>query len=198
MQKTKLLSEKPMKKWGNMLVRIITLPSLMATFALCILRMQRGLFPGGSLYAGIFFLTFLPLAAYPFCYFVPNLRRQGRSVQRKTAVIFSVIGYLGGVLYCLQRGLTGVELTVFLTYLLSGLGILVMSNCFHFKCSGHACGMAGPVTLLGMQVSPVCFLGYGLLVPVFASSVKLKRHTKEELVAGALTPVIILVVLLVM
>lgn len=188
-------TEGKMKNAGNWLVRIITLPPLMAAAALCILRQRLGLFPGSSLLAGLCFLCFLPLMAYPVCFAVPPLRKKGREMQRKVAVMFSVAGYLGGVLYCLLWGLKGVELAVFLTYLLSGIIIAVLSGCFHFKCSGHASGMAGPITLLGMQVSPLCFLGYGLLLPVFASSVKLKRHTKEELIAGALTPSLLLVLL---
>lgn len=184
-----------MRKTGNLLVRLLTLPPLMAAAALCILRERLGLFPGNSLQGGIFFLTVLPMMAYPVCFLVPQLRQKGRPVQRKTAVVFSVAGYLGGVLFCLQQGLTGTELAVFLTYLFSGLIIALLSSCFHFKCSGHASAMAGPITLLGMQVSPLCFLGYGLLWPVFASSVRLKRHTREELIAGALTPALLLLLL---
>lgn len=184
------------RKTGNILIRVMTLPPLMAAAALCILRWKQGLFPGGSLWAGIFFLSVLPLMAYPVCFVVPALRAKGRPLQRKMAVAFSVAGYLGGVVYCLLLGLWGTELTVFLTYFFSGVLIAVLSSCFHFKCSGHASGMAGPITLLGMQVSPLCFLGYGLLVPVFSSSLKLQRHTREELVAGALTPAVLLVLLM--
>lgn len=184
------------KKTGSLMVRVMTLPPLMAAVALIILRWRLGLFPGSSLVMGILFLTLLPLAAYPVCFMVPGLRKKGRPLQRKMAVYFSVAGYLFGTVYCLLQGLWGTELSVFLTYLFSGVVIAVCSSCFHFKCSGHASGMAGPITLLGMQVSPICFLGYGLLVPVFSSSLKLHRHTKEELVAGALTPAALLILLL--
>lgn len=184
------------KKTGSLMVRVMTLPPLMAAAALCILRWQAGLFPGNSLWAGLFFLSVLPLMAYPVCFAVPALRAKGRPLQRKMAVYFSVAGYLFGTVYCLLQGLWGMELSVFLTYLFSGVVIAVCSSCFHFKCSGHASGMAGPITLLGMQVSPICFLGYGLLVPVFSSSLKLHRHTKEELVAGALTPAALLILLM--
>lgn len=184
-----------MKKAGNVLVRVITLPPLMAAAALVILRGQLGLFPGSSLMMGIFFLCLLPLMAYPLCFAVPALRKKGRTMQRKVAVYFSVAGYLSGTVYCLLQGLWGMELTLFLTYLFSGVLIAVFSSCFHFRCSGHASGMAGPITMLGMQVSPLCFLGYGLLVPVFSSSIKLQRHTREELVAGALTPAVLLLLL---
>lgn len=184
------------QKGSNVLIRILTLPPLMAAAAVSILHGRLGLFPGGSYLAALFFLSVLPVMAYPFCFAVPALRKKGRPMQRKMAVIFSVAGYLGGMVYCRVQGLGKVEGMVFFAYLCSGVLIGVMSGCFHFRCSGHACAMAGPVTLLGMQVSPLCFLGYGLLVPVFVSSMRLKRHTKEELIAGALTPSLLLVLLM--
>lgn len=192
MKASNLKKTKAVQKAGNMLIRVITLPPLMAAAALIILRWRLGLFPGISLMMSIFFLSVLPMMAYPFCFAVPALRKKGRPMQRKMAVYFSVAGYLGGTVYCLAERLWGMELTLFLTYLFSGIVIAVCSSCFHFKCSGHASGMAGPITLLGMQVSPICFLGYGLLAPVFSSSIKLQRHTREELVAGALTPAVLL------
>lgn len=196
MKASNLKKTKAVQKAGNMLIRVITLPPLMAAAALIILRWRLGLFPGISLTMGIFFLSVLPMMAYPFCFAVPALRKKGRPMQRKMAVYFSVAGYLFGTVYCLLQGLRGMEVRVFLTYLFSGVVIAVCSSCFHFKCSGHASGMAGPITLLGMQVSPICFLGYGLLAPVFSSSIKLQRHTREELVAGALTPAALLILLM--
>lgn len=195
MKESTMKKTEAVQKAGNLMIRVITLPPLMAALSLCILRWQAGLFPGSSLWAGLFFLSVLPLMAYPFCFAVPALRKKGRPLQRKMAVAFSVAGYLGGTVYCLLHSLWGTELTVFLTYLFSGVLIAVCGSCFRFKCSGHASGMAGPITLLGMQVSPLCFLGYGLLAPVFTSSLKLHRHTKEELVAGALTPALLLILL---
>ena len=90
-----------MKKAGNMLVRVITLPPLMAVAALLILRLRLGLFPGSSLMMGIFFLCVLPLMAYPVCFAIPALRKKGRTVQRTMAVYCSVAGYLSGTVYCL-------------------------------------------------------------------------------------------------
>lgn len=178
------------------IIRVITLPPLMAAAAVMVLHRQLGVFPGKSVGAALFFLCLMPLAAYPICRMVPALHRKGRKMQRNMAVVFSVLGYAGGLMYCLWQGLRGLETVLFLTYLFSGVVIALLTGCFHFKCSGHACGMAGPVTLLGMQLSPLCFLGYGLLVPVFVSSIRLHRHTREELIAGALTPALLLVLLI--
>ena len=176
-------------------VRVITLPPFMAGLAVLLLHRACGLFPGPALGAALFMLTLLPLLPYPICLLIPSLRYRGRFIQRGMAVAFSVAGYLAGTVYCLCRGLTGAELTIFLSYLFSGIIIAVLSGCFHFKCSGHASGLAGPLTLLCLRVSPLFLMGYGLLIPVFISSLQLKRHTKEELMAGALTPSAILLLL---
>lgn len=176
-------------------IRLITLPPVMALCAISILHFQLVFFPGSSFSFALFCLSFLPLLPYPICFMIPSLRYRGRFIQRGMAVVFSVIGYVTGTAYCLLNNLHGMELCIFLSYLLSGAVIALLSFCFRFKCSGHASGMAGPITLLGMQVSPVFFLCYLLLIPVFVSSLQLKRHSKEELVAGALTPALLLLLL---
>lgn len=187
--------ENRFSKSFSFIIRILTLPPVMALCAISILHFQLGLFPGTSFPFALFCLSFLPLLPYPICFIIPSLRYRGRFIQRGMAVVFSVIGYVTGTAYCLLNGLHGMELCIFLSYLLSGAVIALLSFCFRFKCSGHASGMAGPITLLGMQVSPVFFLCYLLLIPVFVSSLQLKRHSKEELVAGALTPTLLLLLL---
>lgn len=176
-------------------IRLITLPPVMALCAISILHFYLGYFPGAAYGTALFCLSILPMLPYPICFMIPSLRYRGRFIQRGMAVVFSVIGYVTGTAWCLLNGLHGMELCVFLSYLLSGAVIALLSFCFRFKCSGHASGMAGPITLLGMQVSPVFFFCYLLLIPVFVSSLQLKRHSKEELVAGALTPSLLLLLL---
>ena len=188
--------ENRFSKSFGFIIRILTLPPVMALCAISILHFSQGCFPGASYGFTLLCLSFLPLLPYPICFLIPSLRYRGRFIQRGMAVVFSVIGYVAGTAYCLLNGLYGIELAVLLSYLFSGSIIALLSFCFHFKCSGHASGMAGPITLLGMQVSPLFFFCYALLIPVFISSLQLKRHSKEELVAGALTPSLLLLVLI--
>ena len=179
----------------SFIVRFVALPPLVALCAIGILHHRLGYFPGESYGVTLMCLSLLPFLPYPITWLIPSLRHRGRFIQRGMAVVFSVIGYVTGTAYCLLKGLHGIELAILLSYLFSGLIIALLSFLCHFKCSGHASGLAGPITLLGMPVSPVFFLGYALLIPVFISSLRLKRHTREELMAGALTPSLLLLLL---
>lgn len=170
-------------------VRILTVPPLMAAALLLILWAEKGYFAQGALYWGLFFLTALPLASYGVWAAVPPLRRRGRDAQRSLAVIFSVAGYVGGALYSVLAARPVEEQIVFFTYLISGALIALFSFAFHIKSSGHACGASGPAAMLAYRVSPWFLLGYLLLIPVWQSSLRLKRHTAGELLLGALFPV---------
>ena len=92
----------------------------------------------------VFFLSILPVLAYPVSAIIPPLRRKGRDGQRNLAIVFSVVGYVGGFLYALLGGGTGFEKVLFGTYLISGIS-LAICTCMHYKASGHACGCSGPV-----------------------------------------------------
>ena len=170
-------------------VRVLTVPPLMAATLLLILRADKGYFSQGALYWALFFLTFLPLASYGVWAAIPPLRRRGRDAQRSLAVIFSVAGYLGVALYGVLAARPVEEQIVFFTYLISGALIALFSFVFHIKSSGHACGVSGPAAMLAYRVSPWFLLGYLLLIPVWQSSLRLKRHTAGELLLGALFPV---------
>lgn len=170
-------------------VRVLTVPPLMAAALLLILRAGKGYFSQGALYWGLFFLTFLPLASYGVWAAIPPLRRRGRDAQRSLAVIFSVAGYLGVALYGVLAARPVEEQIVFFTYLISGALIALFSFVFHIKSSGHACGVSGPAAMLAYRVNPWFLLGYLLLIPVWQSSLRLKRHTAGELLLGALFPV---------
>ena len=103
-------------------IRIATVPPLMALVLLLALH-GAGYFPGASLGVAIFCLTALPILTYPIWFLVPALRRGmlgskradcggvradvpalapgWRASQRKLAIVFSVVGYVAGAVYCL-------------------------------------------------------------------------------------------------
>ena len=58
-----------------------------------------------------------------------------------------------------------------------------------FKASGHACGVSGPFAMLSYKFGAGWLCGFLLLVPVFLSSIRLKRHKASELIAGAVISV---------
>ncbi len=176
------------------LIRTATIPPVMALITLLLLRLTGVGFNGNELYVGILFLTVLPSLAYPIAAIIPSLRKRGRDAQRTLAVIWSMIGYLGGTIVCLVCGYGKPETVLMLTYLASGVLIAVFSFGFHIKSSGHACGMSGPIALLSYAVSPWFLLGYLLFVPLVWSSLKLNRHTTRELILGALIPVVCFII----
>ena len=59
-----------------------------------------------------------------------------------------------------------------------------MCTLLHFKASGHTCGCSGPIAALSIFINPWFLVGYVLLTPIIWSSIRLKRHTALQLLAG--------------
>lgn len=173
------------------LVRVLTTPPVFAALLSTLLYiLYDGSFASfGHYLSALFFLTGLPLLAYPVAALVPPLRRKGRRAQRNLALVFSLVGYIGGFLVAMLAGGAAVEKVMLGTYLFSGAALAVTTVC-HFKASGHTCGCSGPIAMLSFFVSPWFLLGYFLLTPIFWSSKKLGRHTPAQLVAGCIIPVV--------
>ena len=176
------------------IIRIMTIPPIMAlclfvTLYVCV----PNFFGSPLLFAlAIFFISVLPVLAYPLQPLIPSFKNKGRDGQRTLAMIFSVLGYLLG---CLTNLFMDAPLTlwlVYLVYLFSGIFIFLFSKVFHFKASGHACGIMGPIAFL------LYFGVWGAvvgLVPYFAAlwaSIKMKRHTLAQFLGGAVVPVAVL------
>lgn len=177
-------------------VRVITAPHFMALLLASLLYLTLGsnAFASPLHYLeAVFTLTLLPMFAYLLCRLIPSLRDRGRKFERGVAIIFSLFGYVLATFFALLDGGTNVELTMYFTYLLSGF-FTALFSIFGFKASGHACGTSGPAALLSYCASPVYIPLFCLLIPVYKSSLKLKRHTVSQLVVGTVIPIIALVV----
>lgn len=172
-------------------VRVITTPPVFAAIlcTLLYILLADGFASLGHYLAALGFLTGLPMLAYPLAALIPALRRKGRDGQRNLALIFSLLGYIGGFLLAVLGGGTVTEKVLFGTYLLSG-GTLAVCTALHFKASGHTCGCSGPIAMLATSVHPLFLCGYLLITPIFWSSKKLGRHTPAQLAVGAVIPVL--------
>ena len=184
-----------MKRIFARFVRILTAPPIFAAL-LCVLLYL--LLPGSfaspvHFILALGFLTALPLLAYPIAALIPALRRKGRDGQRDLAVVFSVVGYVGGGLFALLFDGAATELVLYGTYVLSGVAIGI-GTLTGFKISGHACGCSGPIAMLSVFICPWFLFGYLLITPIFWSSVKLKRHTVPQLLVGSVIPVLAMLV----
>lgn len=177
--------------------RIITAAPFMATLLFSLLYLfQPTAFTDLTHYlCSLLFFAVLPLLAYPVAAIVPALRAKGRPAQRHLAIVFSVVGYLAGLLYLGLAGGTRTEWMVYLTYAISGVGIALFSFVFHFKASGHACGVSGPVAMLAYCLGAPWLACYLLLALVFWASLKMRRHTVAQLAVGSLIPVMAIVML---
>lgn len=169
-------------------IRVITVPPLL----IGVLLVALYLYPSGvfhsltSLILSVTFLAVIPAISYLVWAIIPSLRKGGRASQRKLAFVFSILGYLGGVVYALtaeiSRGLT----IILFTYFVSVVILTLINKLTIFRASGHGCGVTGPLLLPAYFVNPFWIIPslFGLLL-VYLSSLALKRHTLKELVAGS-------------
>lgn len=187
---------KAVKKMNKIckLIRIITVAPIAALVTVLILNfMKDGFFVNARhFWTAILTLTVLPLLAYPVS--LVKQKDESRRFQRSLAIVFAVVGYITGTVCSFASGGSEGERVLYLTYLLSGIMIALSSFILKRKSSGHACGISGPVTLLTYYLSPLCALGYFLLIPVFEASLKMKRHTLSQLISGSIIPVVCMLI----
>lgn len=175
------------------IVRIVTAPHFMAMTLSTLLYISMGetAFASRLHYAeSLFTLGILPMVPYLICAVIPSLRRKGRKLERTLGIVFSVLGYIMGTLFSLFGGGTAVETTLYLTYLISGAAIALLSFAMHFKASGHTCGVSGPAAMLVYYLGAAFIPMFALLIPVFMSSLKLRRHSVSQLIVGSVVPVV--------
>lgn len=175
-------------KSGAKLLRVLTVPPIMALFLVSALYIGLGKEAFRTplrYFEAVFTLAILPVLAYPLCAAVPALKAQGRRAERNLAIVFSLLGYLMGTLFAIFGKGTRLEMELYLTYLISGALMGLSTFAFGFKSSGHACGASGPFAMLMYKFGWGWIFGFLLLIPVFSSSIRLKRHRISELIAGA-------------
>lgn len=178
------------------IIRVITVAPVMAAVALSILFILRpGMFNGiADFVMALVFLTVLPLLAYPVQPLIPYFKDKGREGQRLLAIIMAVAGYIGGIIYALARPVSKELLIVYLVYLFSGILIFILNKVIKIKASGHACGVAGPVSYLVYFLGWYALAGIAVLALVYWASVRMKRHTLKQLIAGSIIPIVALVI----
>jgi hypothetical protein len=178
-------------------IRICTIAPVMAALLLAVLRARRpAVFGAGPSFAlALLFLTVLPVLAYPLQPLFPHYRSRGREGQRDLAIVFAVAGYLLGCLCSLVLSAPRAMWVIYLEYLLSGCCIFFCSGVLHKKASGHACGIAGPFALLQYFGIHAWLPGAIVLALVLWASLRTKRHTWQQFLAGAAIPVAVLCVL---
>lgn len=168
-------------------IRTATIAPVMSALLITLIYCFSPEFIGGPLQyiCVLIFLSVFPISAYPLQRFVPYYKHKGREGQRSFAIFMANSGYICGIIFAFSSGATFVIKSLYLTYFLSGLLILIFNKAFKIKASGHACGIAGPVAFLFYLYGLPALLGLFILTAVFVSSVKMGRHTYSELITGS-------------
>lgn len=182
------------------IIRILTLAPILASISLLLLfQLRPNIFSNGIMDLGwsLFFLGVMPLTAYPLQPFLPPFKNQGRDGQRHLAILMAVAGYLSGFLYTRIVPTTWHLLLFFLEYLISGALILLFNKGLKIKASGHACGVAGPLFYLCYFIGYKALWAIPVVLLVYWSSLRMKRHTWSELILGTFIPLVVLTVLLI-
>ena len=180
----------------SLFIRKLTVPPVFAALMLIITYVAHPEYYGSFWHfaAGIVFLAVLPVLAYPLQKYIPKFRSKGREGQRTIAMLFSAAGYfLGTGISFLYNSPIQLKI-IYLEYLLCGILILLFNKLLRLRASGHACGIVGPVLLLAyLKLYIPAIIGTVLIIPVFVSSVKTKRHTVFQLIAGSIIPIAALI-----
>lgn len=175
------------------IISVLTVAPLISVLVLSWMWLYNPRYFSGNIkwyFTALVLLTLVPVSAYLLKFAIPAIRVRGRDGERKLAFIMAVTGYLAGVLVFMILHGPWVIFILFCTYFISGFTLLLLNRYVHIKASGHACGLAGPITFL------ICLAGgsswyTALLVPlVFWARIKLGRHDLKELIIGSLTGII--------
>lgn len=171
------------------IIRIFSIPSLfvLMTLLTAFLLSDEIIENAGQFFISLFFLGIVPVLAYIVHALVPALRRRGRECQRNMAFAFTAVGYIAGIIYAFTAGVSAGLKEIFFGYFVSYVLLLVMNKAIKFRSSGHAAGIAGPLLYMvyfaGWVTLPVCAALYAV---VFWASLRTKRHTRNEFIAGSL------------
>ncbi len=181
------------------LIRVLTVAPLMAFFTLLTLFLCAPSCFNCSIalfLLSVFFLTVLPLLAYPLQPVIPGFRKKGREGQRNLAMLFANGGYILG---CVVNFFTDAPATlwiIYLEYLFSGMLILIFNKVFKLRASAHACGIIGPGAMLfSFGVHPALAVSIVLWGAALWASLSMKRHTLPQFIGGSAIPIAVLIVL---
>lgn len=174
------------------IIRFATVPPVMAVILIALNAINNTAFTStGDVIAAVFFLAFVPVAAYPVSLIIPKIRSGGRKAQRELAFRFSWMGYLGAVIYCIGFKKPAGQLFIYLTYLLSVFILTAVNKFSRVKASGHACSVIWPIITGGYFYKvPGFVIGGAVYAAVLWSSLRLKRHTAGEFLLGTLICII--------
>ena len=179
-----------MKNIFAKIIRIISVPPIMITSLLVMLNATRAdIFCSSTeVFISIILLGVVPVLAYPFQFLSSSMREKGRSMQRKLAFIFSLVGYSSALLWAVIVHVSKELLMICSTYFMSVIILTFFNKVLKKRASGHACSVTGPLVFLIYLVDwKLIFPCLIIAILIFWSSLYLQRHTKTDLFYGMLS-----------
>ena len=176
------------KKIAAKTIRIMSIPPIAVTVLLIILYFFKGgMFRSViELLISLLLLAIIPVLAYPIAWVMPKLKQMGRDGERNMSFIACVAGYSGAVIYGFAAEVSNELIVVFLTYFISAIVLTIINKAAKFRASGHACCVFDPIVVICYEFGLIYLIPCAILfAAVIWSSLYLKRHTIEELIAGA-------------
>ena len=135
----------------------------------------------------LLFLSIIPLCSL-FFYIPGKLKDKARVIRRQriASFVFMIVSYPIGFLILRLTHAPRIFEAMAITYTLVTLGLILLNFILHYKASGHAAGVAGPVAallfLFGLIATP-----FIALIPLTTwARVNAKGHNIWQTVVGAL------------
>lgn len=169
------------------LIRIISLPAILALLLLSLLANQQpAAFSGPDFFISTVWIVVLPLLAYPLSFVSKRKGVDVREKQRSLAFGLTMAGHALALLYGVIKGTSAELKAIYWTYFLSILFLFVFNKQLHIRASAHAASVAGTLVLILRLLGTKWILPCILLAVVVAwASLYLKRHSIQELLLGA-------------
>ncbi|MEZ0537504.1 hypothetical protein ACAG39_09705 [Caldicellulosiruptoraceae bacterium PP1] len=145
----------------------------------------------------LLFFSLIPYVTYILTRFTKKYKQKGREFERKLAFIFSFLGYFLGILSLLFLSKpTKSMITLYLSYFISAIILTITNKVFHFKASGHSCGITGPIIALNFY-SGIKTVWMLIFIPIVIwSRIEIKRHDLKQSIVGALTSFFVTITLI--
>lgn len=179
------------------IIRIITIPPVCATILNLVLYFKSDLVFNHwyELLIAIFTIAIIPVLAYPIQKIFKLFKaKDERTGARNLAIIFSIIGYSCGLIFSIIAKTPNFQKIIYVTYLLTGLGIAFGTFVLDIKFSGHMSGISGPIITLSYIFSYYLLFLYFFLALVMWASLYTKNHNFKEAIYGTILPVIAFII----
>lgn len=155
-----------------------------ALIAIAFLALTRGReLPGNLYWAGVMIicLSLFPWLTSPECPFLPVKDRRTRRV---ISFAGCIAGYAGAVAFAFIGGAPPLFMALACSYLGTAVALAAVNT--FYRASGHASGVAGPVTALLLTFRTAALPALAVIPLVMWARLKVKGHTLGQTIVGAL------------